>query len=61
MAKRKTLYRNLRRLEKIAIGNTIITIEDNPRSYVRIKIETSEDVKFPEREICKTDENAQIL
>lgn len=60
MAKRKTLYRNLRRLEKIAIGNTIITIEDNPRSYVRIKIETSEDVKFLERETSKS-ENVQIL
>ncbi len=60
MAKRKTIYIKLRRLEKIEIGDTIITIEDNPKGYVRMKVETSEDVKFPEREICKP-ENAQIL
>lgn len=36
---------NMNVLEKIAIGDSIITIESNPKRHVRVSIESSETVK----------------
>jgi len=44
--KLKTLYRNVQVLEKIIIGDNIITIEENPKRHVRIRIESAEPVDF---------------